>query len=87
MGFEVPLNCVRNAWLEKMEGPVLLRYLQILAKECYVGKCRKASFLYFLTASMASTSSSTCRVCHWAMGRLGLASMSDQCRSSAPVLL
>lgn len=28
-GFEVPLNCVRNAWLEKMQGPILLRYLQI----------------------------------------------------------
>ena len=72
----------------KLKGPILLRYLQILAKEHYVGRRRKASFpLYFLTASMASTSSSTCRVCHLAMGRRGLASMSDQCRSSAPVLL
>lgn len=35
----------------------------------------------------ASTSSSGCSVCHWAMGLRGLASMSDQWRNSAPVAL
>uniref|UniRef100_A0ACB8FPI6 Uncharacterized protein n=1 Tax=Sphaerodactylus townsendi TaxID=933632 RepID=A0ACB8FPI6_9SAUR len=89
--FGVPLICVRDAWLER-KGPILLRYLQILAKEHYMGECRKASSLisfsfYFFAASIASTSSSCCKVCHCAMGRLGLANMSDQCRSSAPVLL
>lgn len=42
-------------------------------------------FLAFRAARAASTSSSGCSGCHWAMGRRGLASMSDQCLSPAPV--
>lgn len=45
---------------------------------------------YFLAkrpASVASMSSSSFRVCHWAIGRRGLASMSDQCFSSVPEAL
>lgn len=46
---------------------------------------RQFYFLAFRAATAASTSSSGCSGCHWAMGRRGLASMSDQCFSPAPV--
>lgn len=38
--FEVPLICVRDAWLER-KRPILLRYLQILAKEHYMGNAER----------------------------------------------
>lgn len=46
--------------------------------------CRWVYFLAFRAARAASTSSSGCSGCHWAMGRRGLAIMSDQCFSPAP---
>lgn len=42
-------------------------------------------FLAFRAARAPSTSSSGWSGCHWAMGRRGLASMSDQCFRPAPV--
>ena len=46
-----------------------------------------ATAAYLFLPRRASTSSSGFSECHWAMGLLGLASMSDQCRSSVPVAL
>lgn len=65
---------------------VSLRYLHILAKEHYRTGAERGP-AYFLVESWASTSSSGFRTCHWAMGLLGLASISDQWRSSVPELL
>lgn len=48
---------------------------------------RWSYFLAWRAASVASMSSSSFRVCHWAIGRRGLASMSDQCFSSVPEAL
>lgn len=52
---------------------------------CHTALTSRSSYLFFPRA--ASTSSSGFSECHWAMGRRGLASMSDQCRSSVPVEL
>lgn len=48
---------------------------------------RRMQIFYLFFPRAASTSSSGFSECHWAMGRRGLASMSDQCRSSVPVEL
>jgi len=53
--------------------------------QCRAALAGSSSYLFFPRA--ASTSSSGFSECHWAMGRRGLASMSDQCRSSVPVAL
>lgn len=53
--------------------------------QCRAALAGRSSYLFFPRA--ASTSSSGFSECHWAMGRRGLASMSDQCRSSVPVAL
>lgn len=70
-----PLGCVTE--VSAAPGPAGVR----------AGGAGKAPAAYLFLPSRASTSSSGFSECHWAMGLRGLASMSDQCRSSVPVAL
>lgn len=84
-GADVHLGCSSGIYTDMWD-------LGEMAGNAWVGRWRWGRcvlvgvyFLAFRAARAASTSSSGCSGCHWAMGRRGLASMSDQCFSPAPV--